>query len=224
LRAVIEKEMHARRLPVTMAGAGVERTTPHHCRRNVMKKAAGLLVASGLLLTASYSFGKPPAKGVAPAANNARTKVTSAPAEKALEAPAAPEVVWAAADRDADGSISFGEFADVVNQSIARRVEKRFKQLDRNHDGRCTRAEVNKMLGGRFARFDLNRDGAFTAAELARVMQSEVASRLKTLYVSLDLDRNGSFSVAELTPPAPQPEAKPRKAAVVAKRGPSSVQ
>jgi hypothetical protein len=192
-----------------------------------MKKAAGLLVASGLLLTASYSFGKPPAKGVAPAANNARTRTTAAPAEKELEAAAAPapsDVVWAAADRDADGAISFGEFGDVVNTSIARRVEKRFKQLDRNHDGRCTRAEVNKMLGDRFERFDLNRDGAFTAAELARVMQREIASRLQTLYVRLDLDRNGTFSVAELTPPAPQPAAKPRKSTVVAARGPSSVQ
>jgi Ca2+-binding EF-hand superfamily protein len=192
-----------------------------------MKKVAGLIVASGLLLTASYSFGKPPAKGTTPAASNTRSKSTGAPAQNKPETVAAPapsELVWAAADRDGDGSVSFGEFADVVNASIARRVETRFKQLDRNHDGRCSRAEVNKMIGGRFARFDLNRDGAFTAAELARVMQAELAGRMQALYVRLDQDKNGTFSVAELTPPAPQPASQPRKTRVVATRGPSSVQ
>jgi Ca2+-binding EF-hand superfamily protein len=133
------------------------------------------------------------------------------------------------ADRDSDGSVSFGEFSTVVYESIARRVDKRLQQLDRNRDGRCTRAEVKKMTAARFARFDLNRDGAFTAAELAIVMQREVAGRLERLYVRLDVNRDGRFSLAELTP-APKPEAtkvaalKPTRRYVVAKRGPTNVQ
>src|SRR6185503_12402260 len=131
-----------------------------------MKKVAGLLVATGLLVTASYSFGKPPApKGVVPAAKkSAQAKAKSKSTQsggadvKELEATAG-SVVWAAADRDGDGAVSFGEFATIVNDSIARRVATRFRQLDRNKDGRCTRAEVNKMTAERFARFDANHDG-----------------------------------------------------------------
>ena len=141
----------------------------------------------------------------------------------------APVALVASADRDSDGSVSFGEFSTVVYKSIARRVDKRLRQLDRNHDGRCTRGEVSKMTAARFARFDLNRDGAFTAVELATVMQREVAERLARLYVRLDVNRDGRFSVAELTP-APKPEA-PKVAAlkatrryVVARRGPTNVQ
>jgi len=195
-----------------------------------MKKAAGLLVATGLLLTASYSFGKPPApKGALPASKkSAQSKSTqsSGVATANLEsASPAGNVVWAAADRDGDGTVSFGEFANVVNESIARRVAARFRQLDRNKDGLCTRAEVNKMGVERFARFDTNNDGLFTATELAGVMREQVASRLQDLYVRLDTDKNGSFSVAELTPPARSPsKTSTGKAKVVASRGPSSVQ
>ena len=198
-----------------------------------MKKVAGLLVATGLLVTASYSFGKPPApKGVVPAAKkSAQAKAKSKSTQsggadvKELEATAG-SVVWAAADRDGDGAVSFGEFATIVNDSIARRVATRFRQLDRNKDGRCTRAEVNKMTAERFARFDANHDGVFTAAELASVMREQLTGRLQDLYVRLDVDKNGSFSVAELTPPAQSPAAKTSagKTKVVAIRGPSSVQ
>jgi Ca2+-binding EF-hand superfamily protein len=194
-----------------------------------MKKAAGLLVASGLLLTASYSFGKPPApKGALPATKkSSQSKSTQSGGANtvSLENATPVNVVWAAADRDGDGTVSFGEFANVVNESIARRVATRFRQLDRNKDGLCTRAEVNKMGVERFARFDTNNDGLFTAAELAAVMREQVASRVQQLYVQLDTDKNGSFSVAELTLPKPSPsKTSAGKAKVVASRGPSSVQ
>jgi hypothetical protein len=196
-----------------------------------MKKAAGLLVATGLLVTASYSFGKPPApKGALPATKkSAQSKSTQSTgtATKDLEAVVPnSNALWGAADRDGDGAVSFGEFATVVNESIARRVATRFRQLDRNKDGRCTRAEVNKMTAERFARFDSNHDGVFTPAELASVIREQVAGRLQDLYVRLDLDKNGSFSVAELTPPArtPATNASSGKTKVVASRGPSAVQ
>jgi hypothetical protein len=196
-----------------------------------MKRVAGLLAATGLLVTASYSFGKPSARKSMPPAvkKNARSKTMqpSSSARKELEAaPPVSNVVWAAADRDGDGSVSFGEFANVAHESIARRVATRFRQLDRNRDGRCSRAEVNMMGVERFGRFDLDNDGFFTAAELAGVMRAQLAGRLEQLYVRLDLDRNGSFSVAELTPPslAPATQTASGKAAVVARRGPSPIQ
>ena len=64
--------------------------------------------------------------------------------------------------------MSFGEFASVVNESIGRRVATRFRQLDRNNDGLCTRAEVNKMGVERFTRFDTNHDGKVTPDEFRR--------------------------------------------------------
>jgi hypothetical protein len=218
-----------------MAGAaGVGRVNRKEISRITMKKAAGLLVATGLLVTASYSFGKPPAsKGTLPASKkSAQSKSTQSKSTQSnsvtaaeLESASPGHIVWTAADRDGDGAVSFGEFASVVNDSIARRVTTRFRQLDRNKDGICTRAEVNKMGVERFARFDTNNDGVFTASELAAVMREQVASRLQDLYVRLDLDRNGSFSVAELTPPARTPnKASAGKAKVVASRGRSSVQ
>jgi hypothetical protein len=222
--------MRDARTPGKMAGAaGVGRVTRKEHSRIVMKKAAGLLVATGLLVTASYSFGKPPApKSVLPATKkSAQSKSTQSGGVGTadLESAAPGNVVWAAADRDGDGTVSFGEFANVVNDSIARRVATRFRQLDRNKDGRCTRAEVNRMGVERFARFDTNNDGLFTSAELAAVMREQVASRVQELYVRLDTDKNGSFSVAELTPPARSPsKASAGKAKVVASRGPSSVQ
>jgi hypothetical protein len=199
-----------------------------------MKKAAGLLAATGLLVTASYSFGKPPARKSMPPVVKKTTQSKSAKSTDVDDATKSdPEAaiptgthVWTAADRDADGAVSFGEFATVVNDSITRRVQKRFRQLDRNGDGRCTRAEVNMMAVERFARLDTNHDGVFTVHELAGVMRDQVAARLQDLYVRLDLDKNGSFSVAELTPPAKKPAVRgaPVDPKVVARRGPSSVQ
>ena len=90
--------------------------------------------------------------------------------------------LFAAADRNADGSVSFAEFATLARESVVHRIAARFRQLDRNRDGRCTRAEVNKMPADRFARFDLDRDGAFTAAELTTLMLQRLDVRLARLY------------------------------------------
>ena len=160
------------------------------------------LVAAGLLVASANAFATPVASGSAKSTDISRAaKPKPAPvAAQASIEPSSPELLFAAADRDADGSVSFSELSAVAKESIARQLQKRFQQLDLNHDGRCTRAEVNLMSAARFARFDLNRDGAFTAAELARAMQPQVVERLADLRMMLDRDRDGRFSVAELTP------------------------
>jgi len=170
-----------------------------------MKSRVALLVAS-LFLASPNAFATPVSS------NSAKSPDTSG-AAKPKAAPGAepmtielsgPEHLFATADRDGDGSVSFGEFSAVANESIARQLKKRFQQLDLNHDGRCTRAEVNLMSAARFARFDLNRDGAFTAAELTKVIQPQLGARLADLRMKLDRDHDGRFSVAELTPPSKQ--------------------
>jgi Ca2+-binding EF-hand superfamily protein len=173
-----------------------------------MKRIAGLLVATTHLGFASHAM----ADGSGKSHQSAKRAAAAAAGSKARRVEALggvrpkdgdeprPASFFSYADRDEDGSVSFGEFANVVHTSMARRIAKRFHQLDRNHDGRCTRDEVNKMSPARFLRFDLNRDGHFTASELAVVMQREVAAHLDRAYARLDVDRDGRFSMAELTP------------------------
>jgi Ca2+-binding EF-hand superfamily protein len=201
---------------------------------SVMKKIAGLLVATTHLGFASHALAESPGKGHQ-SAKRASAAAGAGAQSKRVEALGGvrpkdggeprPGSLFSYADRDADGSVSFGEFAGVVHESIARRVAKRFRQLDRNHDGRCTRAEVNKMIQARFLRFDLNRDGYFTASELAVVMKRELAAHLEQTYARLDVNRDGRFSLAELTParkPA-APAAGASKPSEVASRAVRSV-
>jgi Ca2+-binding EF-hand superfamily protein len=173
-----------------------------------MRRIAGLLVATTHLGFASHAIAESPGKishstkRAMSAASGSQTKRietlgASSPPE---ERKPAPRSLFANADRDRDGSVSFSEFAAVARESLERRLAKRFRQLDKNHDGGCTRAEVNKMSQARFLRFDLNRDGRFTRFELAVVMERELAGHLEQAYARLDVDRDGRFSAAELTP------------------------
>jgi Ca2+-binding EF-hand superfamily protein len=207
----------------------------------VMKKTAGVLVALFVVGASAPVL----AQG-SPKTSRAKTgapdpKQSSEPSRASASSEArtasAPELLFAAADRNGDGTVSYDEFASIARESVVRRVTARFHQLDRNHDGRVTRDEVNKMSRARFARFDLDHDGAFTIAELGIAMTRELEGELPQIYARLDIDHDGRFTVAELTPhksasPAPAtrvataaPQSKPvTKSAVVAQRGPSSVQ
>ncbi len=112
--------------------------------------------------------------------------------------PSASAKLLALADANRDGSATYAELSSFVSARIQRRVAARHAQLDRDHDGRVTRAEVGKMDSARFARFDLDRDGAFTAVELSRVMALETASRLELAFAKLDTDGNSRCDLAEL--------------------------
>ena len=194
-----------------------------------MKRIAGLLVATSHLGFASFALADAPVKG--PAARRAvATSGARAKRRDSLRAPApkAAQVglksVFKFADGDNDGSVSFGELATVVNKSLAGRITERFQKLDRNHDGWCTRSEVDTMSLARFSRFDVNRDGHFTRPELAVVLERELALKLEQVYARLDVDRDGRFSMAELTPVRPSaPTVVARKPLEVASRGAGAV-
>jgi Ca2+-binding EF-hand superfamily protein len=121
-------------------------------------------------------------------------------AQSKSDAASIARALYTRADENADKNVTYWELSKVVHDSVTRQIHKRFTQLDRNKDGRCTRAEVNKMDKARFLRFDLNRDGHFTQAELATVMRQDVNLRLRRVYAALDLDRNGHITLAELAP------------------------
>jgi len=186
--------------------------------------AAGLLVTLGLLVCSKAHA--EPSRSAATEGAQAKTAalrddLSSGQAPKAATplqgiAADAPTglTLFNAADGDHDGSVSYRELSAVVRTSITRRIQVRFRQLDRNHDGRITRREVNKMTAARFARFDVNHDGMFTSTELARAMTEPVTVRLHDVYARLDTDGNGALSMAEL---APRPKQQPVMVASVSK-------
>src|SRR5262245_16511761 len=148
--------------------------------KRLMRKSIRSLVATKLLLLSTHAVAHP--SGNTHAQAKSRNDPSSAPdAEPLLEPNIAPKTLFAVADSDRDGSVSFGELVAVVNGSIARRLERRFRQLDLNHDGRCTLAEVNKMSAARFARFDLDGNGSFTLSELTVTIKRVVSARLNQL-------------------------------------------
>lgn len=206
-----------------------------------MKKTAGVLVALFIVGASAPVLAQGSPKTSRAKTGAADSKPSSEPSRVGASSEArttsAPELLFALADRNGDGSVSYDEFASIARESVVRRVAARLRQLDRNHDGRVTRDEVNKMSAARFARFDLDHDGAITVAELGMFMTSELEGQLPQIYARLDVDHDGRFTVAELTPhksasPAPAtrvataaPQSKPAtKSGLVAKSGPSSVQ
>jgi len=193
--------------------------------KGLMRRRLGSLIATKLLLLSANAVAHPSSTSSTQAKSNQHA---ARPGD--LESPnvAPSKTLFAIADSDRDGSVSFVELATVVNASIAHRLEKRFRQLDLNHDGRCTQAEVNKMSAARFARFDLDHNGFFTLGELTTAMKNLVTTRLDELQVRLDRNRDGRFSLAELVPPAKKATQKvaerapaPRKPVEVAKRATS---
>jgi Ca2+-binding EF-hand superfamily protein len=103
-----------------------------------------------------------------------------------------------AADRDGDARVSRGELEQLVERHVLARAATRFQRLDRNADGRVSRAEVPRMAAERFARFDANHDGAFTAQELSGTVRSQAVRSCDRLIGQIDTDRDGEFSVADL--------------------------
>jgi Ca2+-binding EF-hand superfamily protein len=107
------------------------------------------------------------------------------------------------ADANGDGAVGILELQRFVGRGVLRRVEERVPKLDRNGDGRVSRAEVPRMSTVRFARFDIDGDGAFTVWEVARHMRREANQRCQVLLAGLDQDRDGMLTRADVTLPKP---------------------
>lgn len=104
------------------------------------------------------------------------------------------ETLVALADTDHDGAVTRTEIEALVQRHVQKQVEARFERLDRNRDGRVTRAEVPTMASARFARFDVNGDGTLTIDELGFVVQREAAEHCRVVFARLDLDGDGALS------------------------------
>jgi Ca2+-binding EF-hand superfamily protein len=167
-----------------------------------MKKSAACSTLLCSITLAASAFAHPLA------AQGASTPAAPPTASVSSEgvAPAADGValLLATADRDHNGSVSSDELAAMLQASIGRRVQTRFAQLDRNHDGRVTRQEVPKMDAARFARFDANSDGSFTLTELSRALAAPASAHIQQLFARLDTDHDLRCSAVELAAALPQ--------------------
>src|SRR5262249_47048305 len=163
-----------------------------------MKKTAGVLVALFVVGASApvLAQGSPKTSRAKTSAPDPKQSSEPSRASASSEArtASAPELLFAAADRNRDGTVSYDELASIARESIVRRVTTRVHHLDRNHDGRVTKDEVNKMSAARFARFDLDHDAAFTVAELGVVMTRELDGQLPQIYARLDVNRDGRFT------------------------------
>lgn len=72
-----------------------------------------------------------------------------------------------------------------------------FEEVDANHDGVVTRAEVTASAEKRFAELDSNRDGKISQAERDAHRQAERARRTAERFAGLDTDKNGQLSPQE---------------------------
>ncbi|HSV28677.1 MAG TPA: EF-hand domain-containing protein [Candidatus Omnitrophota bacterium] len=69
---------------------------------------------------------------------------------------------YTAADTDKDGAISREEFMQAGQQ----RREERFRELDRDNDGRLTQAEMSDRASAMFRAMDANQDGKLSQDEI----------------------------------------------------------
>lgn len=158
-----------------------------------MKRVA-LALTFGICAVSARGSAEPRA-----AASATRAKVApSAGGSRSPEKDAVYEELVAAADTDGDQQVNVAELEHFVQRYVQKQVEARFRRLDRNGDGRVTRAEVPKMDSERFSRFDLDRDGSFTVFELERVVQDQTTRRCRAVFARLDLDRDGELSVSDV--------------------------
>lgn len=75
-------------------------------------------------------------------------------------------------DINGDGSISLEEFSkptlDALTKMANKRLKSRFEDLDRNEDGKLSKAEQERPMRKRFERMDENEDGKLSKQEIAQ--------------------------------------------------------
>lgn len=166
-----------------------------------MKRLAGTVFALSLLGSAASASAEPTArvKGAHPArAKSALSDSGEFDLPQLKRSDSVYRTLLAKADRDQDSRVSSSELEGFVQDQVRARVESRFQRLDRDRDGRVTRAEVPKMDAARFARFDADADGSFSLVELAAVMQRRARSYCERLLARLDVDHDGAVGAADM--------------------------
>src|SRR5262249_57965566 len=72
-----------------------------------------------------------------------------------------------------------------------------FQEMDTNHDGKVTQAEIEAFEAARAAEIDANHDGKITADEIQAFREKERAKRLAEMLARMDTNGDGTVSVQE---------------------------
>ena len=72
-----------------------------------------------------------------------------------------------------------------------------FQEMDANHDGKVTQAEIDAFEAARAAEIDTNHDGKITADELQAFHEKEKAKREAAMLARMDTNGDGTVSVQE---------------------------
>ncbi len=141
-----------------------------------------------------------------------RLDVDSSGAVSQAEFDRARESSFAAIDSDADGALAPGEFVErpvrtgsvppARKESIRLLRTHRFGDLDRDGDGRVTRAEYLAFGRALFRAIDRNGDGVMTKAEQGRFRPGragpEPGPAPDRVFAALDRDGDGAVTAAEI--------------------------
>jgi EF-hand domain pair/EF hand len=72
-----------------------------------------------------------------------------------------------------------------------------FQEMDANHDGKVTQAEVDAFEAARAAEIDANHDGKITADEIQAFREKQRAKREAAMLARMDTNGDGTVSVQE---------------------------
>ena len=72
-----------------------------------------------------------------------------------------------------------------------------FQEMDANHDGKVTQAEIDAFEAARTAEIDANHDGVITADEIQAFREKERAKRQAAMLARMDTNGDGKVSVQE---------------------------
>ena len=72
-----------------------------------------------------------------------------------------------------------------------------FQEMDTNHDGKISQAEIDAFEAARAAEIDANHDGKITADELQAFHEKERAKREAAMLARMDTNGDGVVSVQE---------------------------
>jgi hypothetical protein len=72
-----------------------------------------------------------------------------------------------------------------------------FQEMDTNHDGKISQAEIEAFEAARAAEIDANQDGVITADEIQAFREKERAKRQAAMLARMDTNGDGKISLEE---------------------------
>ncbi len=169
---------------------------------SLLKPGLALVASLGFLLSTRGAHAEPGVHAEKAAKHRPPLEGPAARKQTTRQASVSGLELLRAADGNRDARVSEVELLRFVEHEVLMQVQRRVPRLDRNGDGRVTRAEVPDMSASRFQRFDLDGDGAFTMWEIAQVMRRLAIQRSRVVFAQLDVDRDGALSMADVQQPA----------------------